>query len=66
MNFTQFKSIMARLGVSPDSCHHDKDEGVYVCKRGELRITANSFSNKLTVTNLRTHVRFMTGEEVPV
>lgn len=59
MSYDSFVKVMERLGVSNGRCRHDKDAGLYICKAGELRITGNSISNKLTVTNMRTRARFM-------
>ena len=60
MSFEQFVSIMFSLGIPENRCKHDVDAGIYIAHAGELTITGNSISTKLTVYNKRTRARFMT------
>ena len=59
MSFKQFQRIAAHLGIPKESCTYDKEKGLFSFKAGELRVTSNHYSNKISVLNVRTGARFM-------
>ena len=64
MSFKKFVKIAGHFGIPAERCKYDKEKGLFSFKSGELRVTSNHYSNKISVLNVRTGARFMSEVRV--